>query len=379
MARHPTELAARGKAVFGVEDTAWQDWRWQLSHRIATEGQLARFLALTTEERQALRQRNGRLRFAITPYYALLMDPRDPCDPIRLTMVPRLEEFDTSDEGYVDPCGEDADSPVPGLVHRYPDRVLVLPTNQCPVYCRYCTRGRWVGRPLPYMSASDRERVLEYLKNHPEVRDVLVSGGDPLILPDAKLMDLLRALHRLGTIEVLRLGTKVIPTLPMRITPALVEQLRAVQPLWISIHFVHPNEITSEVEEACARLADGGIPLNAQMVLLKGVNDNVETLKRLCQKLVRMRVRPYYLYQCDPVQWGLHFRTPVAKGLEIIEGLRGHTTGFAVPTYVIDAPGGGGKIPMQPNYIESDDGRALRLRNYAGKTYIYRQPTEKSR
>ena len=374
MRQKARDAAARRSEIFGAGEAEWLDWRWQLSHRLSSEDDLSKLLLLTAEEKQALRRRAGRLRSAITPYYALLMDPGDPADPIRLTMVPRLEEFDASPEGYVDPCGEDAHQPVPGLVHRYPDRVLLLPTNQCPVYCRYCTRGRWVGTPVGYLSQTNLDAILGYLKGHPEVRDVLVSGGDPLILPDGKLMYLLRRLREVPTVEILRLGTKVVPTLPMRITKDLVLQLREVGPVWVNIHFVHPKEITSEVTEACALLADAGIPLNAQIVLLKGVNDSVATMKELCRRLVRIRVRPYYLYQCDPVQWGLHFRTPVAKGLEIIEGLRGHTTGFAVPTYVIDAPGGGGKIPLQPNYVESAEDGVFRLRNYAGERYVYREP-----
>jgi lysine 2,3-aminomutase len=368
-------LTPSGSGLLEATDAHWNDWRWQLSHRFSTEEQFAKILSLTCEERQALRRRDGRMRCAVTPYYARLIDPQDPDDPLRLTVVPRPAEFETSEDGYVDPCGEEADETVPGLVHRYPDRVLVLPTNQCPVYCRYCTRGRWVGRPVPYMSEESRSRVIAYLEAHPEIRDVLVSGGDPLLAPDDKLMELLTTLRGVKSVEILRLGTKVVATLPMRITAALVERLRTVHPLWISVHFVHPKEITPEVEDACARLADGGIPLNAQIVLLRGVNDDPATMKRLCQQLVRIRVRPYYLYQCDPVQWGRHFRTSVRKGLDIIEALRGHTTGFAVPTYVIDAPGGGGKIPLQPDYVERDEGEVLQLRNYAGKRYLHREPT----
>ena len=369
-------LTARGAHVFGVQESEWNDWRWQLSHRLSSEHDFAKILQLDPDEREALRRREGRMRSAITPYYALLIDPDDPHDPIRRTMVPRLAEFDTSPEGYTDPCDEDAHQPVRGLVHRYPDRVLLLPTNQCPVYCRYCTRGRWVGGPVGYISDSDLDAIVRYLIDHPEVRDVLVSGGDPLILPDAKIVDLLARLRAIESIEILRIGTKVVPTLPMRITPDLVQRLREMGPLWVNIHFAHPREITEDVKAACARLADAGIQLNAQIVLLKDVNDSLPVMKRLCQELIRMRVRPYYLYQCDPVQWGLHFRTPVAKGIEMIEGLRGHTTGFAVPTFVIDAPGGGGKIPLQPNYVESWQDGVVRLRNYAGEPFVYLEPAE---
>ena len=367
-------LAATGQAVAEATDAQWNDWRWQLSHRFSTEAQLGAVMSLTCDERAALRRREGRMRCAVTPYYARLIDPHDPRDPLRLTVLPRLAEFETSEDGYIDPCGEEADEAVPGLVHRYPDRVLLLPTSQCPVYCRYCTRGRRVGRPTPYMSRQMLGEVVGYLETHPEVRDVLVSGGDPLLVPDDKLMDLLWTLRRVPSVEILRLGTKVVATLPMRITDGLVDRLRTVHPLWISLHFVHPNEITPEVERACERLADAGIPLNAQIVLLKAVNDDPATMKRLCQQLVRIRVRPYYLYQCDPVQWGRHFRTSVRAGLDIIEALRGHTTGFAVPTYVIDAPGGGGKIPLQPQYVEHDAGDVLYLRNYAGQRYVHRDP-----
>ena len=367
-------LAALGPGIVEATDAQWNDWRWQLSHRFSTAEHFDKILSLTSDEREALHRPQGRMRCAVTPYYARLIDPEDPGDPLRLTVLPRLAEFETSPAGYTDPCGEAADEAVAGLVHRYPDRVLLLPTSQCPVYCRYCTRGRWVGRPTPYMNRETLGEAVAYLEAHPEVRDVLVSGGDPLLAPDDKLMDLLGTLRRVKSVDILRLGSKVVATLPMRITSALVERLRAVHPLWISLHFVHPNEITPEVEEACGRLADGGIPLNAQIVLLKSVNDHPDTMKRLCQQLVRIRVRPYYLYQCDPVQWGLHFRTSVRTGLDIIEALRGHTTGFAVPTYVIDAPGGGGKIPLHPQYVERDEGDVLYLRNYAGRRYVHREP-----
>jgi lysine 2,3-aminomutase len=371
-----TDLARRGMDLFHATEQEWHDWRWQMSHRLRTAAQLRQVLRLTADEESALARKEGRLAFALTPYYALLIDSVNFADPIRRTMVPVTDEFNESPEALVDPCAEDEHEVVPGVVHRYPDRVLVLPTNQCPVYCRYCTRNRWVGQPLPFMSDTALQGAVTYLKAHPEVRDVLISGGDPLILPDEKLSGLLAAFRGVETVEILRLGTKVVPTLPMRITNALVECLRRFHPLWINIHFIHPRELTPEVMTACAALADAGIPLNAQIVLLRGVNDSPAIIKELCQGLVRARVRPYYLYQCDPVKGALHFRTRVEKGIEIIESLRGHTTGFAVPTYVIDAPGGGGKVPVGPDYVLKREGSTLVLRNFKNAVFRYPDPPE---
>ncbi len=357
-----------------ITDREWHDWRWQLRHRIRTAGQLERMLVLTEEERHALQLGGSLLPVAVTPYYMSLLDPVDPQQPLRRTVVPVQGEFLRTPGESDDPLGEDAHSPVPGLVHRYPDRVLFLLHDHCAAFCRYCTRSRMVGqgelRP-------DRERfaaVLAYIRGTPAVRDVLLSGGDPLNLADDKLDWLLGELRSIPHVEFVRIGTKIPAVLPQRVTPALVRLLRRHHPLWLSLHFTHPAECTPESVLACRRLADAGFPLGSQTVLLRGVNDDVMVMKQLMHRLLMMRVRPYYLYQCDPISGSSHFRTPVAKGLEIIRGLRGWTTGYAVPTYVIDAPGGGGKIPLQPDYLAGRDGNDLLLRSYTGEVHRYPDP-----
>ncbi len=355
----------------------WNDWRWQQRHRIKTTADLDRILRLSAEERAAIERHVGPLPFGITPYYASLLDPDDSAQALRRTVVPVLAEYQATSGEAHDPLGEDATSPVPGLVHRYPDRVLFLVTGLCAVYCRYCTRARLVGASGEgSLKKHQLEAALAYIEATPTIRDVLLSGGDPLSLDDERLDWLLGRLRRIPHVEFLRIGTKNPAVLPQRITPRLTRLLKKYHPLWMSIHFIHPDELTPEVGEACGRLADAGIPLGSQTVLLKGVNDDVETQKRLMQGLLRIRVKPYYLYQCDPISGSAHFRTPVAKGLEIIQGLRGHTTGYAVPTYVIDAPGGGGKIPLFPDPVIGRDGDDLLLRNYAGGTYRYPDPED---
>jgi lysine 2,3-aminomutase len=349
----------------------WNDWNWQHSHRITGYDRLASILQLSEGELSASAENSEyALPLAITPYYASLMDPEDPSQGIRRSMVPTVLETLFGRGEDEDPLSEEHDTVVPGLVHRYPDRVLFLATDNCSAYCRYCTRSRMVGQ-RGHFSIEQWEGALEYIAAHPQIRDVLVSGGDPLTLPDEALDWLLSRLRRIPHVEFLRIGTKVPAVLPMRITPALVRVLRRYHPLWMSIHATHPDELTPEMRVACNRLADGGIPLGSQTVLLAGINDDVDTMKRLFQGLLTMRVRPYYLYQCDPIPGSMHFRTPVSKGLEIIGGLRGHTTGYAVPTYVIDAPGGGGKIPLLPDYALGHENGNLMLKNYRGEIYSY--------
>ena len=335
-----------------VPHSQWSDWRWQLGHRLSTVEDFAAVIHLTPEEVMGL-SAPGHFRVDVTPYFAGLMDPTDPDCPIRRQIIPTSQELVPFSAEMVDSLNEDADSPVPGLVHRYPDRVLMLVTTQCASYCRYCTRSRIVGDPGLQFSRRDYERQIDYIAATPQIRDVLLSGGDPLTIPQRVLEDLLTKLRAIPHVEIIRIGTRVPVFLPQRITEDLVAMLRRFHPLWMNVHFNHAKEITPEVTTALGRLADAGIPLGCQTVLLAGVNDCPHVIKELCHKLVMNRVRPYYLYQCDLVQGAGHFRTPVSVGLEIMEALRGHTSGYAIPTYVIDAPGGGGKIPILPNYVLS--------------------------
>lgn len=353
----------------------WCDWKWQLRNRIRDARSLRRVFELSPDEEAALARMDGHLPVGITPYYAALISRTDPADPLRKTMVPVAREFTQTVGEADDPLGEDGHMPVPGLVHRYPDRVLFLVTNFCATYCRYCTRARMVGQTGEYHFNPDQyQRALDYIAAHPEIRDVLLSGGDPLTMMDERLEWLLSRLREIRHVEFVRLGTKVPAVLPQRITPELCRMLRKYHPFWMSIHFMHPAELTPEVGQACERLADAGIPLGSQTVLSRGVNDNVETMKALMHGLLRIRVRPYYVYQCDPISGSSHFRTPVEKGLELIRGLRGYTTGYGVPTFVIDAPGGGGKIPLLPDPVVGRDGDFIVLRNYEGHEFRYPDP-----
>jgi len=357
----------------------WQDWHWQLRNRIRDAATLGRMLHLSEDERHAMSESATCLPLAITPYYASLLDPWNPQQALRRTVVPTVHEHFRGSGEADDPLHEDEDSPVPGIVHRYPDRVLFLVTGTCSTYCRYCTRSRMVGHHGNHcLSTHQWEKGIAYIASHPEVRDVLLSGGDPLTLTDEQLEWLLSQLRRIPHVELIRIGTKAPVVLPQRITPALVRMLKRYHPLWISIHAAHPDELTPEMGKACTRLADAGIPLGSQTVLLAGINDNTETMKRLVHGLLKIRVKPYYLYQCDPIPGSSHFRTPVSKGLEVIQGLRGFTTGYAVPTYVIDAPGGGGKIPLLPGYVAGEENGDILLRNYEGKIFRYPDcpPTE---
>ena len=350
----------------------WNDWRWQLRHRITTLEELERMFRLSGNERAALSDQGSALPVAVTPYYASLLDPDDPSDPLRRSVIPTMAERIKTRGEDEDPLGEENHLKVPGLVHRYPDRVLFLLTDSCSTYCRYCTRSRRVGNPKDRSLSTERwTKALEYIESNPSVRDVLLSGGDPLTLPDDTLEWLLTKLRRIPHVEVVRIGTKTPAVLPQRITPALCKMLAKFHPLWMSIHCTHPAEHTEEMKRACERLANAGIPLQSQTVLLSGINDNVDTMRRLVHGLVKMRVRPYYIFQCDPIIGSGHFRTPVEKGLEIIKGLRGYTSGFAVPTYVIDCPGGGGKVPLMPDYVMGRDGDDVVLKNYEGNLYRY--------
>ena len=357
----------------GVPEADWNDWHWQLRNRITTVAELERYLpTLTAEERAgALLAGQSKLALAITPSFFNLIDPTDPECPIRRQVIPRVEETHTAAWEMSDPVGEDSHSPVPGLVHRYPDRVLMLVTDRCAAYCRYCTRSRLVSNASGYDFHPDFERQIAYVAAHPEIRDVLLSGGDPLLLSDDKLDHLLGRLRAIPHLEFVRIGSRIPIFLPQRITPELCARLRKHHPLFISIHTNHPRELTVEVREALGRLADAGIPLGNQSVLLRHVNDSPEVMRALVQKLLMCRVRPYYLYQCDLIQGSSHLRSSVRQGLKVMESLRGHTTGYAVPQYVIDAPGGGGKVPVNPEYVLSRNHDRVVIRNYEGQVYEY--------
>ena len=373
--RTPPRTRAFRRAFYrDVTDKQWNDWRWQARSRIRTRQQIEKMLNLSAEEREGLEKAGAILPVASTPYYMSLISADDASQPLRRTIIPTASEFTQVRGESADPLGEDHDSATPGLVHRYPDRVLLLAVDFCTTYCRYCTRSRVVGSGELVANEARLKQAFEYIRSHTEIRDCLVSGGDPLSLSDDRLDWILTNLRSIPHLEFIRIGTKMPAVLPMRITRELCRMLRKHHPLWMSIHFTHPDECTPEAYQACARLADSGIPLGSQTVLLRGINDNVETMKSLMHNMLKMRVRPYYLYQCDPITGSHHFRTPVSKGLEIIDGLRGHTTGYAVPTFVIDAPGGGGKIPLLPNYVVGRDGEDLVLRNFEGKSYRYPDP-----
>jgi len=364
----------REKFFPGVTSDEWMDWRWQIRHCFRSLEGISRILELQEAEKEAFGLVNGNkgLPFAITPYFASLFFDKGPSNPLRRTVIPTIYETHQGPGESDDPLGEDADSPVPGIVHRYPDRVLFLATSFCSTYCRYCTRSRMVGRPRHRQSDRGRwEGAIAYIEANKAIRDVLISGGDPLTLPDSAIEWLLSRIRKIPHVEVIRIGTKVPAVLPQRIDSSLVKMLKKYHPLWMSLHFTHPDEITRESAHACELLADAGIPLGSQTVLLRGINDSIETMRCLFHRLLKIRVRPYYLYQCDPISGSYHFRTPVIKGIEIIRGLRGYTSGYAVPNYVIDAPQGGGKIPILPDYVQGYDGRDLLLTNYEGKTYRY--------
>jgi len=358
-----------------VSTEQWNDPRWQLRNRVDSLADLESRLVLTDEERAGVLLAGNKLAMSITPHFFNLIDPNDPNCPIRRQVIPNINEAWTAPEEMADPCGEDSHMPVPGLVHRYPDRVLFLVTDRCASYCRYCTRSRVVSGVGEQHLDTQMEAAFRYLEGTPEVRDVLLSGGDPLLFSDDKLDKILTRLRSIPHIQFVRIGSRIPIFLPQRITPELCAMLKKHHPLFISIHTNHPRELTSEVRDALGRLADAGIPLGNQSVLLEGLNDTVEIQKALVHKLLMCRVRPYYLYQCDLITGSSHLRTSVAKGLDIIEGLRGHTTGYAVPQFVIDGPGGGGKIPLNPEYVINREPGRIMLRNYEGSVFEYPEPT----
>ena len=372
----PTPFISKRAPIYAdVPDEKWNDWRWQLGHRLNTVEEIEKIIPLTESERKALNA-SDLFRVEITPYFISLINPDDPEDPIRKQIIPRSEEMQAFTAMMEDSLAEDRHSPVPGLVHRYPDRVLMLVTTQCASYCRYCTRSRIVGDPSATFSRAEFEMQLEYIQRTPQVRDVLLSGGDPLVLAPKILDEILSRLREIPHVEIVRIGSRVPVFLPMRVTQELTDMLQKYHPLWLNIHVNHPNEISLELAEACDKLTRAGIPLGNQSVLLAGVNDCVHIQRKLVHDLVCIRVRPYYLFQCDLVEGTGHFRTPVAKGIEIMEGLRGHTSGYAVPLYMIDAPGGGGKIPVMPNYLLSMSDHKIVLRNFEGYVTTYEEPIE---
>jgi lysine 2,3-aminomutase len=373
--RLPQGSSPRPALWANVPDEQWNDWRWQLAHRLNTYEELSQIINLTEDEIIGLQAPN-KFRVDITPYFASLIDRDDPMCPVRQQVVPHKRELEGVEAVMEDSLNEDEHSPVPGLVHRYPDRVLMLVTTQCASYCRYCTRSRIVGDSAANFNKTHFDQQIEYLKGATQVRDVLLSGGDPLTLAPATLEMLLRRLREIEHIEIIRIGSRVPVFMPQRVTDELVNMLRQFHPLWMNIHVNHPKEITPELQRACAKLADAGVPLGNQTVLMAGVNDHPDTMRKLVHDLVKMRVRPYYLYQCDLVQGSMHFRTPISVGLEIIENLRGHTSGYAVPQYCVDLPGGGGKVPLMPNYLVSMSHERAVFRNFEGYLSTYTQPTD---
>ena len=370
------ENYARKNGLFrDVPDELWNDWHWQVKNRVETLEDLKKYLNLTEEEEEGVRRTLGRLRMAITPYYLSLIDLEDEYDPIRRQAIPTAHELESAPYEAADPLHEDTDSPVKGLTHRYPDRVLFLVTDQCSMYCRHCTRRRFAGQTDCAVPMEQIEKCIEYIRQHEEVRDVLLSGGDALMLGDGLLERIIAELRTIEHVEIIRIGSRTPVVCPQRITPELCAMLKKYHPIWVNTHFNHPNEITPEAAAACARLADAGIPLGNQSVLLAGVNDCVHVMKKLVNELVYIRVRPYYIYACDPSLGLSHFRTPVSKGIEIMEGLRGHTSGLCVPTFVVDAPGGGGKTPVMPTYLISQKPGKIVLRNFEGVITTYSEPT----
>jgi lysine 2,3-aminomutase len=370
-------VESRRKQLFpDVTDEQWNDWKWQVKNRIETLEELKKYVSLTAEEEEGVKQTLKTLRMAITPYYLSLINPDDPNDPIRRQCIPTGAETHQAAADLLDPLHEDEDSPTPGLTHRYPDRVLFLITDMCSMYCRHCTRRRFAGQTDNECGMDRIEKALEYIRNTPTVRDVLLSGGDALMVSDKRLEYIISELRKIPHVEIVRLGTRTPVVCPQRVTPELCDMLKKYHPIWINTHFNHPNEVTPESSRACEMLANAGIPLGNQSVLLRGVNDCVHVMKKLVHEIVKIRVRPYYIYQCD-LSMGLeHFRTPVSKGIEIIEGLRGHTSGYCVPTFVVDAPGGGGKTPVMPQYIISQAPGKVVLRNFEGVITTYTEPNE---
>ncbi len=372
----PSRVALRNRARFfgHVSDESWNDWKWHFRNRIGSVDELIRHIPLSAKDQEQIRLVTTKYPLSVTPYYFSLIDWDNPDDPVRIQAVPSFKEIGLAGMGMEDPLDEKGHSPVPGLVHRYPDRVLMVLTDICPMLCRHCTRkrewrhGGWVH------NAEEIERMLDYIRKTPGVRDVVISGGDPLTLSTRRLEEVLAGLRQIKHVEMIRIGTRFPVVLPQRIDDELCSMLSKYGPIWVNTHFNHPREITPEAAQACDKLLRAGIPVNNQSVLLRGVNDTVETQLKLCHELLRIKVRPYYLFQCDEVQGTEHLRTPVETGIKIIEGMRGHTSGLAVPTFVIDLPQGGGKVPVQPNYVVLQTSEELLIRNYQGRLFQYRNP-----
>ena len=372
---YTNHLARRVKYFPNVTDEDWNSWQWQVKNRITSVANLQNYINLTEEELETIEQVLGQFRMAITPYYLTLINPDNNQDPVRLQAVPMVDEMHIGKHDLEDPLHEDGDSVVPGLTHRYPDRVLFLITDMCSMYCRHCTRRRFAGQKDTGSKMDNVDKAIEYIRNHPEVNDVLLSGGDALLVSDARLEYIISELRKIDHVGVIRIGSRTPVVMPQRITEDLVNMFKKYHPIWVNTHFNHSKELTPEAKKALDLMANAGIPLGNQSVLLKGVNDCVNVMKKLVKRLIQVRVRPYYIYQCDLSKGIEHFRTPVSKGIEIIEGLRGHISGIAVPTFVVDAPGGGGKIPVMPNYIISQAPGKTILRNYEGMIATYHGPT----
>lgn len=372
----PGTQSFRDKFFPGATHRQWNSWRWQIQNSFTSFKKLSNIIDISTIENLDFLSKSRKLPLRITPYYASLLYGKSIDYPLSKSVVPTVRELVISTGEESDPLHEDAMCPVVNLVHRYPDRVIILSTGFCSVYCRYCTRSHMVLKDKKHFGVKAWETAIAYIQSHPEIRDVVISGGDPLTMPDKHIEFLLSSLRAIKHVEIIRIGTKVPMVLPQRITNKLVRMLKKYHPLFMSVHCTHPDEITPEVTEACRRIADGGIVMGSQTVLLKGVNDSVDVMKELMHKLLMLRIRPYYIYQCDPIPGSSHFRTPISKSLEIIKGIRGFTSGYAVPHYVIDAPGGGGKIPLLPEYYQGREGDYVMLKNYEGKTYKYYDPAK---
>ena len=366
----------RQKFFPDVTDEQWNDWKWQVKNRIETLEDLKKHINLTPEEEDGVRESLKTIRMAITPYYLSIIDPNDPNDPVRKQSIPTANELYISPSDLEDPLHEDSDSPVPGLTHRYPDRVLFLITDMCAMYCRHCTRRRFAGQKDAASPSERIDKAIEYIAKTPQIRDVLLSGGDALLMSDDRIESILKRLREIPHVEIIRFGTRTPVVMPQRVTDNFVNMVKKYHPIWLNTHFNHPNEITPEAAEACEKLANAGVPLGNQSVLLRGINDCSHIMKNLVHALVKIRVRPYYIYVCDQSKGIGHFRTPVSKGIEIIENLRGHTSGYAVPTFVVDAPGGGGKIPVMPTYLISQSPNRVVIRNYEGVISTYTEPSD---
>ena len=363
-------------SFFGVtpDSPEWNDWKWQLSRRISTVETLSKIISLSEKEKREISVCLESQKMAITPYFASLMDPEDSSCPIRMQAVPSIKETRTEAWEMRDPLGEENNSPVPYIVHRYPDRALFLVTRQCAMYCRHCVRKRYTGEENILISDSEKEKAINYIAGTPQIRDVLVSGGDPLCISDADLEGIISRLRAIPHVEIIRIGTRIPAVLPMRVTESLLSILKKYHPVWMNVHFNHPRELTAQSCDACAAIADAGIPLGNQTVLLRNINDNTETMKELLLKLVKTRVRPYYIFQCDLYEGSEHFRTKVETGIEIIRNLTGNISGFAIPKFIVDSPDGSGKVPLNPDFVVSMDGEKIQLRNYKGRVFTYPQP-----